>query len=58
VESGDGVLDDHPSGGACLVALSAVEGAFEVVVVYPPPFPGGGAGVEDGLDAVEEVLVE
>jgi hypothetical protein len=56
--AGDGVLDDHPSSGAGLVAVSAVQGAFEVVMVRPPPLSGGGAGVEDGLDAVEQELVD
>jgi hypothetical protein len=54
---GDGVLDDQPSDCACQVAVFAAQGAFEVVVVHLSPFPGGGAGVEDGLDAVEQMLV-
>lgn len=54
----DGVLDDHPTAVACLVALPAVQDAFQVVVVDPPSFPGGGARVEDSLDAVEEMRVD
>ncbi|MEC3979049.1 hypothetical protein [Amycolatopsis sp. H20-H5] len=56
--AGDGVLDDQPSAVACLVAVSAVQGAFEVVVVYSSSLSGGGVGVEDGLDAVEQMRVD
>jgi hypothetical protein len=27
-------------------------------MVHSPPLPGGGTGVEDGLDAVEQVLAD
>ena len=56
--AGDGVLDDHPSAGACLVAMPAVQGALKVVVMYSSSLSGGCAGVEGGLDAVEQVLVD
>ncbi|WP_460401480.1 hypothetical protein [Actinophytocola sediminis] len=56
--AGDCVLDDHPSTGAYLLAVSAVQGALEVVVVHPPPLSRGGPGVENGSDAVEQALVD
>jgi hypothetical protein len=52
------VLDDHPLGDAALVAAPAEQGAFEVVVVNSTALVSGGAGVGDGLNAVEQVRAD
>ncbi|HUY44600.1 MAG TPA: hypothetical protein VMV92_02575 [Streptosporangiaceae bacterium] len=54
----DGVLDDQPLGDAGLLAPAAKERALEVVVVDPAALPGSRAGLDDVLDALEEVLVD
>ncbi|WUI92044.1 hypothetical protein OHB21_13010 [Nocardia puris] len=51
-------LDDHPPDGSGPLAASAEQGSFEVVVVDSSAFVGVGAGFEDLLDVVEEVLVD
>jgi hypothetical protein len=53
-----GVLDRQSLGDPSLVAATAEQGAFEVVVMHPAAFLGGRAGRCDGLDAVEQVWVD
>ncbi|MCX2746245.1 hypothetical protein OOZ51_00260 [Arthrobacter sp. MI7-26] len=44
--SADGALDDHAVDDASFVAVVAVQGAFEVVLVHAAPFPGHPAAVQ------------
>ncbi|HEX3786131.1 MAG TPA: hypothetical protein VHX38_41315 [Pseudonocardiaceae bacterium] len=54
----DGVLDDQPLGDAASITVAAEQRAFEVVVVDAAAFLGGRATLGDGLDAVEQFLVD
>jgi hypothetical protein len=54
----DGVLEDQALGDAGLMAAAAEQRTFEVVMVNAATFPGGGAGGDDVLDALEEVFVD
>ncbi|AXB45335.1 hypothetical protein A4R43_24925 [Amycolatopsis albispora] len=54
----DGVLDDQPLGDARSFAASAEQRALEVVGVLAAAFSCRGAGFEEILDAIEQVLVD
>ena len=52
------MLDDHPLGDPGLLAAAAEQGTFEVVVVDAAAFLGGGVGLDDVLDALEEIVTD
>ncbi|HEX7661632.1 MAG TPA: hypothetical protein VF444_19335 [Pseudonocardiaceae bacterium] len=54
----DDVLDDHSSDPAGLLAASAEDAAFQVVVVDSAAFCRSGAGVQKLLDTVEQARVD
>lgn len=52
------VLDVQPLNPSCPVTGAAVDGPLEVVMMNAAPFPRDSAGLDEGLDFTEEVLVD